>query len=169
MQASEGTEKAASFDIAGAFVDEANFDAEKDKDGGKGANEARRVASLVRRLAKAMRTCIDEGGLMLAGRALNVIRAVNKDKAERMRERDQGLRLGGAGARKEKIDRRHLYLAREGTILPNPAITNPRKQPCPPKDMAKRQRGEGTVTVLFLSCGLHLFSSFSLNQCNSYR
>ena len=80
---------------------------------------------------------------MLGGRALNVIRAVNKDKAEHIRQRDQGLRLGGAGGRRDKVDRRHLYLAREGTILPNPAITDPRKQLCPPKDMAKRQRGEG--------------------------
>ncbi|KAI0090642.1 hypothetical protein BDY19DRAFT_904925 [Irpex rosettiformis] len=64
--------------------------------------------------------------LVLHGRTLDVIRAVTRDEAGKLKE---------AGERqREKADKRNLYLLREGIILPNtPAAEN-----LPPAEVEKR-------------------------------
>ncbi|KAI0031894.1 hypothetical protein K488DRAFT_38076, partial [Vararia minispora EC-137] len=64
--------------------------------------------------------------LVLHGRTLDVVRAVTRDEATRLKEEGEKAR--------EKADKRNMYLLREGVILPNtPAATT-----LPPAELEKR-------------------------------
>ncbi|TRM60708.1 hypothetical protein BD626DRAFT_503600 [Schizophyllum amplum] len=62
--------------------------------------------------------------LVLHGRTLDVVRAVTRDTADKLR--DEGLK------RREKADKRNAYLLREGVILPS-SPRPPRSPPRPPR------------------------------------
>jgi len=64
--------------------------------------------------------------LVLHGRTLDVVRAVTRDQAGKLK--DEGER------RREKADKRNLYLLREGVILPN----TPAASTIPPIELEKR-------------------------------
>ncbi|KAG2346457.1 hypothetical protein BDR05DRAFT_1057578 [Suillus weaverae] len=64
--------------------------------------------------------------LVLHGRTLDVVRAVTRDQAGKLR--DEGEK------RREKADKRNLYLLREGVILPN----TPAASTIPPVELEKR-------------------------------
>ncbi|KIJ16203.1 hypothetical protein PAXINDRAFT_176279 [Paxillus involutus ATCC 200175] len=64
--------------------------------------------------------------LVLHGRTLDVVRAVTRDQADKLKEEGERSR--------EKADKRNLYLLREGVVLPN----TPASERIPPADLEKR-------------------------------
>ncbi|KAH7890524.1 hypothetical protein F5I97DRAFT_38296 [Phlebopus sp. FC_14] len=64
--------------------------------------------------------------LVLHGRTLDVVRAVTREQAARLKEEGEKSR--------EKADKRNLYLLREGVILPN----TPAAETIPPVELEKR-------------------------------
>jgi len=64
--------------------------------------------------------------LVLHGRTLDVVRAVTRDEAGKLREEGE--------KRREKADKRNMYLLREGVILPN----TPASLTLPPADLERR-------------------------------
>lgn len=64
--------------------------------------------------------------LVLHGRTLDVVRAVTRDQAGKLKEEGE--------KRREKADKRNLYLLREGVILPN----TPAASTIPPVELEKR-------------------------------
>ncbi|KIJ62304.1 hypothetical protein HYDPIDRAFT_136440 [Hydnomerulius pinastri MD-312] len=64
--------------------------------------------------------------LVLQGRTLDVVRAVTRDQATKLKEEGEKSR--------EKADKRNLYLLREGVILPN----TPAAETIPPVELEKR-------------------------------
>ncbi|KIK98638.1 hypothetical protein PAXRUDRAFT_823683 [Paxillus rubicundulus Ve08.2h10] len=64
--------------------------------------------------------------LVLHGRTLDVVRAVTRDQADKLKEEGERSR--------EKADKRNIYLLREGVILPN----TPAAERMPPAELEKR-------------------------------
>ncbi|KAG0702628.1 hypothetical protein DFH29DRAFT_830161 [Suillus ampliporus] len=64
--------------------------------------------------------------LVLHGRTLDVVRAVSRDEAGKLKEEGE--------KRREKADKRNIYLLREGVILPN----TPAASTIPPVELEKR-------------------------------
>ncbi|OCH90226.1 RNA-binding domain-containing protein [Obba rivulosa] len=77
--------------------------------------------------------------LVLHGRTLDVVRAVTRDEAGKLKE---------AGERqREKADKRNLYLLREGIVLPN----SPAAELLPPAEVEKRTQSFNSRRALLRS------------------
>ncbi|KAL4068597.1 hypothetical protein V8B97DRAFT_1873247 [Scleroderma yunnanense] len=77
--------------------------------------------------------------LVLHGRTLDVVRAVTRDQAVKLKEEGEKAR--------EKADKRNLYLLREGAILPN----TPAAETLPPAELERRTNSFNSRRALLRS------------------
>ncbi|KIK24372.1 hypothetical protein PISMIDRAFT_29173 [Pisolithus microcarpus 441] len=77
--------------------------------------------------------------LVLHGRTLDVVRAVTRDRAAKLKEEGEKAR--------EKADKRNLYLLREGAVLPN----TPAAEALPPAEVERRTNSFNSRRTLLRS------------------